>query len=109
MTNAYLIEVKIINIFNSSLSKYFIFKNKEDAYNFAINIEQNIKKTIINPIESLDKNPLVWSSNKLNFPRYICEIKPIDNNVLCSLYINNNESQLLNYIYKNLKINNIID
>lgn len=112
MNEVFLVEFKTINIFNSSVTKYYIFKNKNDAYNFAINSEPLIKKTIINPIESLEKNPLVWSSNKSNFPKYICEIKPVDSNIILGIYINNNERvepQLLNYMYKNLKINGIIE
>ena len=105
---AYLLELKVINIFNTNITKVFIFKNKEEGYNFAKTMEPFIKKEIINPIEKLENSPIVWISNTNILPRYVCELKPLDNNVLWGFYMDSREPQIIHNIYKNLKINNFV-
>ena len=53
---AYLLELKVINIFNSNIQKVFIFKNKEEGYMFAKNMEPSIKKEIIKIIPEIIQN-----------------------------------------------------
>jgi hypothetical protein len=108
--NAYLLELKTINIFNSNISKVFLFKTEEDAYNFAIKLEPTIKKYNINNMINAVQIGTIWESNPSIFPKYICEIKNIHNNIITSLLngIHNDGSYIINSLYKSLKINNII-
>jgi hypothetical protein len=105
--NAYLLELKTINIFNSNTSKVFLFKTDEDAYNFAIKLEPTIKKYNISNI--IDYGT-IWESNPSIFPKYVCEIKKIHNDIIHGLSNNiiNDGNYIINSLYKNLKINNII-
>lgn len=112
--NAYLLELKTINIFNSNISKVFLFKTEEDAYNFAIKLEPTIKKYNISNIDKalqVENNyGTIWESNPSIFPRYVCEIKKIHNDIIHGLSTNiiNDGHYIINSLYKNLKINNII-
>jgi hypothetical protein len=108
--NAYLLEFKTLNIFNSNVSKVYLFKTKEDAYNFAVKLEPTIKKYNICNIVDAIQIATIWESNPSIFPRYVCEIKKINNDIIQSLSnsIINEGSYIMNSLYKNLKINNII-
>lgn len=105
--NAYLLELKTINIFNSNTSKVILFKTLEDAYNFAIKLEPTIKKY---NISNMNENGIIWESNPSIFPKYICEIKNIHNDIITSLSngVLNDGAYIINALYKSLKINNII-
>jgi hypothetical protein len=106
--NAYLLELKTINIFNSNTSKVYLFKTDEDAYNFAIKLEPLIKKNKIYSMEYSLINNIIWESNPTIFPKYICEIKKINNDIIWGLMSCNTDTHAINFLYKNLKINNII-
>lgn len=104
--NAYLLELKTINIFNSNVSRVYLFKSGEDAYNFAIKLEPTIKKYNI----TNNNTGIIWESNPSIIPKYRCEITQLDNNIIDNLSQNilNEGTYILNSLYKNLKINNII-
>jgi hypothetical protein len=109
---AYLLEYEIINIFSSNISKIILFNNMENAYEYGKTYEPLIKREIINPLsyQTINDKFTVWESSKNIFPRYICRISPVDNDILWGFYQNNIEANknLIQSFYKNLKINGII-
>ena len=52
----------------------------------------------------------IWESNPSIFPKYVCEIKKINNDIIQSLSnsIITEGNYVMTSLYKNLKINNII-
>ncbi len=108
--SSYLIELETINIFNTSINKIILFKSAESAYEYALKIEPLIKRETINMMEKAIEMKIIWESNNNIFPKYKCKITPIDNDILWGLYHLDKDTgrYLIQNIYTNLKVNNII-
>lgn len=108
MTNSYIVILKSKNIFSSNINKVYLFSSLDNAYEYAVNLEQHLKKDLINTQEIAINTNLVWKS-KNTFPYWSCKIYPIDNDVIWNIYQGTEQDKyLVQYLYKNLKINDLI-
>lgn len=114
-SNCYLLELEIINIFNTSTTKIILCKSGELAYEYGLKIEPMIKRNNINPIEKALDKKIIWETDN-NFPKYKCKMIPINCDILWELYNMDTKFSLNPYdkhkivqnIYTNLKINNLV-
>jgi hypothetical protein len=106
---SFLLEFETVNVFNSTINKIMIFKSAQDAYHYGLKIEPMIARGKINSIEKAIENTIVWESAK-TFPRYRCKIHSMDTDILWGLYSSetNTPQYLIQNIYKNLKINDML-
>jgi hypothetical protein len=105
----YLIEVETVNIFNSNINKIIFFKTAKHAYDYAIKLDPLVKKDNIYSLEKAIKNNIIWESNKNIFPFYKCKIIEMDNDMMWGVYhCEKDKGNLVQSIYKNLKINEVI-
>lgn len=108
MPYSYLVVIKIKNIFNSTINKVILFSSIENAYNYGLNYDLYIQRNQINSIDEAIKTNLIWNS-KGNFPIYVCKIYQVDNDIICNIYQGMDQEKLLvQSLYKNLKINNLL-
>ena len=108
-SNCYLLELEIINIFNTSTTKIILCKSYELAYEYGLRIEPMIKRTNINSIEKAIDNKIIWETDN-NFPKYKCKMTPINCDIIWELYNMNprDKHNLVQNVYTNLKINNLV-
>lgn len=113
MTDSYFLVLKTKNVFNSTVNKVIFFKSYDDAYNYGMNLDILNKKEILYTKEETLEHNILWISNTKNYPRLVCKIIPISNDLLLNLYLtwigNEQERYLIQSIYKALKINNLLD
>ncbi len=113
MSNGYFVTLKCKNVFNSSITKLFFFKNINNAYEYGINIEPYIKRELLNTLETSIQTNILWASSQNVFPHYICKIYEVSNDVILNIYhstpmlnstANANLTHLIKEIYKNIKL-----
>ena len=84
----------------------------DEAYNYGVNFDILNKKEILYTKEETSKHNILWISNTKSYPRTICKIIPISNDLLLNLYLtwigNEQERYLIQSIYKALKTNNLL-
>ena len=83
-SNCYLLELEIINIFNTNTNKVILCKSYEMAYEYGMKIEPLIKRAHINSIEKAIENKIIWETDN-NFPKYKCKITPINCDIMWEL------------------------
>jgi hypothetical protein len=110
MSTGYLLVLKNKNIFNSQINRIIMFKSFDVAYEYGKNLEPFMKKEIVYTQEEAEKNNVIWITSKNNYPQITCKIYPISNDTALNIYLTINESEknIVQFLYKNLKINNII-
>jgi len=110
MSNGYLVVLKNKNIFNSQINKVIMFRSFDIAYEYGKNLEPFLKKEIIYTKEDVNKNHVIWITSKNSFPQITCKMYPISNDTLLNIYltIQDGEKNIINFLYKNLKVNNLI-
>ena len=108
-SNCYLLELEIINIFNTNTNKVILCKSYEMAYEYGMKIEPLIKRAHINSIEKAIENKIIWETDN-NFPKYKCKITPINCDIMWELYNMNpyDKHKIVQNIYTHLKINNLV-
>ena len=110
--NVYVIELETVNVFNTNVNKIIMFKSSKHGYEYALKLEPLIKRDKINTLDEAIKTKIIWESNRHNFPRYRCKMTAIDNDIMTGMYNHDKEKenyrQVLQTIYKNLKINDLI-
>lgn len=110
MSSPCLLVCKYVDLFRTTISKVILFKSSEIAYEYGLLIDKHINKEIINPYEISLMDKIIWKSSKHSFPTYICEIISIDSDLLCNIYQGADDSKrLIEYIYKSLKVNDLIN
>lgn len=110
MSNGYIVVLKNKNIFNSQINKVIMFKSFDIAYEYGKNLEPFMKKEIVYTKEEVEKNHVLWITSKNSFPQITCKIYPISNDTLLNIYltIQEGEKNIIQFLYKNLKVNNLI-
>ena len=109
MTSAFVLIYKTKDLFSSNTRKIIVFKNFDEAYQYGINFDTHINKHIKYLPEETIKNGIVWISNNQIYPKHKCEILEIFNDMDWGVYQNVPDgTQLMNYIIKTLKTNNIL-
>jgi hypothetical protein len=110
MLKSYFVIVKKRYLFTSSIEKIILFNNLDIAYEYALDINMNIRKDKINTINQVLDTQIVWSSAINVFPIIICKIIPIDNDIMWNIYQTIHDKQkIIPHIYKELLINNFIN
>jgi hypothetical protein len=110
MSNSYLIVLKSKNIFNSHVQKVALFRTFESAYEFGKKLDSISKKEIIYTKEEVEKYNLLWFTTKTIFPQITCKLYALSNDTILNIYLSCpiEEKNILQYLYKNLKVNNVI-
>ena len=109
MSQSYFLILKKYNLLSSSIDKLILFNNIELAYEFALNLNISSKDKE-NTIDQVLDTHIVWSTITNEFPIYICQIIPIDNDIMWNIYQNiNDTNKIIPCIYKELFINNLIN
>lgn len=110
MSNLYLLIVKYKNIFNSQIKKCILFTSFDVAYDYGKNLDSTFKKEIFSK-EEVNKNKIVWLANLSSFPKIVCKLYPIPQDLISTFYSSKSEHDdkyLIYYLYKHLKLNKII-
>ena len=88
MSTSFILVLKKKNIFNSTINNLIIFQNIQDAYEYGLTLELSIARNIVNTLDTVKSNNILWTSKKDVYPYVVCKIYPILNDVLWNIYQN---------------------